>query len=256
MKMKLNEYSPSSRNKKSTKLSEISVGDITVEVIQKNIKNLHLSVYPPTGRVRISAPIRMELETIRLYAVSKLSWIRKHQTKLRSQQREAPREYISGESHYFLGKRYLMKVIERNAAPKIIQNHDSIELYIRPKTSRRKRQEILDEWYRIRLKEIIPGIVQRYEDRMGVQLSEWGIKRMRTKWGTCNIAARRIWLNLELAKKPLYCIEHVVVHEMVHLLERKHNVRFIRLMDSFLPQWKQFKDELNRFPVSHTEWEY
>ncbi len=240
----------------NTKMSEIAVGDITVEVIQKNIKNLHLSVYPPTGRVRISAPSRMGLDTIRLYAISKLGWIRKHQTKLRRQQREAPREYISGESHYFLGKRYLLKVIEHEAPARINRNHDTLELYIRPKTSKQKRAAIFDEWYRIRLKEIIPNFIQQYEEKMKVRVAEWGVKKMKTKWGTCNITAKRIWLNLELAKKPINCIEHVVVHEMVHLLERKHNDRFISLMDRYLQQWRDFKEELNRFPVSHTEWEY
>ena len=256
MKKKLKEYLPSLSSKMNIKMSEIAVGDISIEVIQKNIKNLHLSVYPPSGRVRISAPSRMGLDTIRLYAISKLDWIRKHQVKLRRQQREAPREYISGESHFYLGKRYLLKIIEHNAPAMVNQNHDTLELYLRTKTSRRKRQMILDEWYRHRLKEIVPRLIQQCEEKMNVQVEDWGVKKMKTKWGTCNITAMRIWLNLELAKKPLHCIEHVVVHEMVHLLERKHNDRFIRLMDSFLPQWRQIKEELNRFPISHTEWEY
>ena len=252
----MNGYLPSSNSRENTNVSEIAVGDITIEVVQKNIKNLHLSVYPPTGRVRISAPLRMSLDTIRLYAISKLGWIRKHQTKLRSQKREAPRDYISGESHFFLGKRYLLKVIEHDAPAAVHQKHDTLELFIRPKTNRLKRAAILHEWYRMRLKEILPSLIQRYEPRMNVHVNEWGVKKMKTKWGTCNIRAQRIWLNLELAKKPLHCIEHVVVHEMVHLLERKHNEQFIRLMDSYLPQWRQFKEELNRFPVAHSEWEY
>ncbi len=237
-------------------MSEIAVGEITIEVIQKNIKNLHLSVHPPTGRVRISAPSRMELDTIRLYAISKLGWIRKHQTKLRNQQREAPREYISGESHFFLGKRYLLKVIEHSAAANVHRNHDTIELYIRPRTSISKRRIIVDEWYRSELKAILPNIIQQFEEKMNVQILEWGVKKMKTKWGTCNIRSKRIWLNLELAKKPLYCIEHVVLHEMVHLLERRHNDRFISFMNAYLPQWRQYKEELNRFPVSHVDWEY
>lgn len=246
----------SSSSNTNTKVSEIAVGDITIEVIQKSIKNLHLSVHPPTGRVRISAPSRMGLETIRLYAISKLGWIRKHQTRLQRQQRETPREYISGESHYFLGKRYLLKVIEHTGSAKVSHDHDTIELHIRPNTSKAKRKLIVDEWYRSRLKEILPNLIRQYEERMKVQVLEWGVKKMKTKWGTCNITVKRIWLNLELTKKPPYCIEHVVVHEMVHLLERKHNDRFISLMNSYLPQWRQYKEELNRFPVSHAEWKY
>jgi predicted metal-dependent hydrolase len=198
----------------------------------------------------------MALDTIRLYAISKLGWIRKHQTNFKRQQRETPREYVSGESHYLLGKRYLLKVIEHAAPAKVRHDHDTIELYIRPNTDVSKRRAIVDEWYRSQLKEILPNLIQRYEEKMKVQVAHWGVKRMKTKWGTCNIAAKRIWLNLELAKKPLHCIENVVVHEMVHILERKHNDRFTTLMNTYLPQWRQYKEELNRFPLSHVEWEY
>ncbi|MFZ4621873.1 MAG: M48 family metallopeptidase [Bacteroidota bacterium] len=252
----LSEYLKLSSDSKSTKTDTINVGELSIEVLRKNIKNLHLGVYPPSGRVRIAAPLRMSLETIRLYAIAKLGWIRKHQAKFRNQHREAPREYISGESHFFLGKRYLLKVVEEEAPAKVIHKHDTLELYIRPKTNKAKRAAILDEWYRIRLKELIPTMIAEHEPRMKVQVKQWGVKKMRTKWGTCNIRAQRIWLNLELAKKPLRCIEHVVVHEMVHLLERKHNERFLKLMDSYLPQWRQYKEELNRFPVNHVQWDY
>lgn len=235
---------------------KISLGDIDIDVIQKNIKNVHLSVHPPTGRVRISAPERMNLDTIRLYAISKIHWIRKHQTKLRKQEREAPREYISGESHYFLGKRYLLKVVEHSMSPSVVLKHSIIELYIRKNTNTHKRQAILEEWYRKRIKEIVPKYISMYEEKMRVSVREWGIKKMKTKWGTCSITAKRIWLNLELAKKPLHCLEYVIVHEMVHLLERKHNERFIAYMDRYMSQWKAYKEELNRFPVSHAEWSY
>jgi predicted metal-dependent hydrolase len=237
-------------------MQEIQLGDIIVEVTQKDIRNVHLSVYPPFGQVKIAAPNRMDLDTIRIYAISKLSWIRKQQTKIKAQKREAPREYLTKESHYYLGKRYLLKVIEHNAAPIVKLKHNTIELYIRPETETAKRKEILDEWYRAQLKELVPKYISKWEKSMQVKVKEFGIKKMKTKWGTCNIEAQRIWLNLELAKKPIPCLEYIIIHEMTHLLERNHNTRFVVLMNSFMPNWKDIKDELNRLPVSHTEWEY
>lgn len=237
-------------------MQEIQLGDITVEVTQKDIKNVHLSVYPPFGQVKIAAPIRMNLDTIRIYAITKLSWIRKQQTKIKAQKREAPREYLSKESHYYLGKRYLLKVTEHNSAPIVKLKHNTIELYIRPETDTAKRKEILDEWYRAKLKEMIPLLITKWGKVMSVEVNEFGIKKMKTKWGTCNIEAQRIWLNLELAKKPSNCLEYIVIHEMTHLLERNHNTRFVALMNKFMPNWKEVKEELNRLPVSHTEWGY
>jgi len=235
---------------------EIQLGDITVEVTQKDIKNVHLSVYPPFGKVKIAAPNRMDLDTIRIYAITKLSWIRKQQIKIKSQKREAPREYLSKESHYYLGKRYLLKVIEHHAAPMVKLKHNTIEMYIRPDTNTAKRKEILDEWYRAKLKSMIPVIISKWQRVMAVEVKEFGVKKMKTKWGTCNIAAQRIWLNLELAKKPSSCLEYIVVHEMTHLLVRNHNSKFVALMNKFMPNWKEVKEDLNRLPVSHTEWGY
>jgi predicted metal-dependent hydrolase len=237
-------------------MQEIQLGDITVEVTQKDIKNVHLSVYPPFGQVKIAAPERMELDTIRIYAISKLSWIRKQQAKIKAQKREAPREYITKESHYYLGKRYLLKVIEHNSSPIVKLKHNTIELYIRPETDTAKRKEILNDWYRSQLKEMVPKYILKWEKTMDVKVNEFGVKKMKTKWGTCNIEAKRIWLNLELAKKPITCLEYIIIHEMTHLLERNHNTRFVALMNSFLPNWKEVKEELNRLPVSHTEWGY
>ena len=232
------------------------IGDIDIDVVRKVIKNVHLSVYPPLGRVRISAPVRMDLEIIRVFAISKLNWIKKHQHKILSQVREAPREYISRESHYYLGRRYLLKVLEHNASPKVAINHETMEMYIRPNTDMGKRQAILEEWYRQRMKEIVPGLIAQYENAMKVQVSEFGIKKMKTRWGTCSIRAKRIWLNLELAKKPIDCLEYVVVHEMVHLLERNHDKRFTALIDRYLPKWRFYKEELNRRPLRHENWSY
>ncbi|MFN0033357.1 MAG: M48 family metallopeptidase [Flavobacteriales bacterium] len=237
-------------------MHQLKLGEITVDVVQKNIKNVHLSVYPPTGRVRIAAPDGMKLDTIRIYAISKLSWIKKQQTRFRNQEREAPRDYISRESHYYNGKRFLMRVIEVDGTPKVLLKNNRIELHVRPGTSKLKRQLILENWYRERLKEKIAEYVSEWEVKMRLSVAEFGVKKMKTKWGSCNTDAKRIWLNLELAKKPSPCLEYIVVHEMVHLIERSHNERFIALMNKYMPQWRKHKDELNRLPVRHEEWGY
>lgn len=237
-------------------MERINLGDIVVDVELKDIKNVHLSVYPPKGRVRIAAPRRMSLDTIRIYAISKLGWIKQQQKKFRDQPREAPREYLNRESHYYMGVRYMLKVKEHDAAPAVKIRNKTIELYIRPGTNTEKRHEILEEWYRTQLKDQAPSIIAKWEKRMMVKVDEFGIKKMKTKWGTCNREAKRIWLNLELAKKPSICLEYIIVHEMVHLLERNHNDRFIAYMDRFMPEWREVKKELNRLPVSHREWGY
>ncbi len=234
----------------------IDIGEITADVVQKDIKNIHLSVYPPTGRVKIAAPLRMDLDTIRIFAISKLGWIKRQQTKLRNQEREAAREYISRESHYFLGKRYLLKVLEGDGKTSVTIKHDKLILQVKPATDTDQRQIVMQEWYREQLKALVPNYIAKWEKIMDVHVSEFGIKKMKTKWGTCNREAQRIWINLELAKKPLECLEYIVVHEMVHLLERSHNARFIAYMNQFLPEWRNLKEELNRLPVSHIDWAY
>ena len=237
-------------------MDKISLGDIVIDVEMKDIKNIHLSVYPPKGRVRIAAPSRMNLDTIRIYAISKLSWIKKQQKKFQAQVREAPREYLTKEGHYYLGSRYLLKVIEHDAPPVISIKHKTIRLSVRPGTDLQKKHVIMDEWYRAQMKELVPPIIAKWEKAMGISLNEFGIKKMKTKWGTCNKEAKRIWLNLELAKKPFHCIEYIIVHELVHLLERNHNDKFVAYMNHFLPEWKHLKNELNKLPVSHRDWEY
>jgi len=237
-------------------IQTIDLGKITADVELKDIKNIHLSVYPPTGRVRIAAPSRMDLETIRIFAISKLSWIKKQQAKLQNQEREAPREFISSESHYYLGKRYLMKVIETDEKPSVSIKYNKIVLQVKPNTDKQHKQILLQEWYRDQLKTLVPKYISKWEDKMQVKVEEFGIKKMKTKWGTCSREAKRIWINLELAKKPLECLEYIIVHEMVHLLERNHNERFIAYMNTFLPQWRHYKEELNRLPVSHVDWKY
>ncbi|MFZ1701025.1 MAG: SprT family zinc-dependent metalloprotease [Pyrinomonadaceae bacterium] len=237
-------------------LAQLKLGEITVDVIRKDIKNLHLSVYPPTGRVRISAPSRMNLDTIRVYAVSKLGWIKKQQTKLRNQERETQRDYITRESHYFMGKRYLLKISETDLAQTVVLRHREIELVIRKGADLEQRQKLLEDWYRKQLRHKAGSYISFWEKQMNLKVAEFGIKKMRTKWGSCNREAKRIWLNLELAKKPKECLEYIVVHEMVHIVERNHGTRFISFMDQFLPQWRQYKEELNRLPIGHTNWRY
>ncbi len=236
-------------NKPVLKTSKLQLDDITIEVEQKNIKNIYLYVYPPVGRVRIAAPMRMSLNAIRDYAISKLKWIKKQQAKHPNQEREITQEFINQESYYFLGKRYLLQVVEVEAKPGIELKDSTLILYIRPGTPEDRRQAIIENWYRSQLKLMLPEIIAKWEKQLKVNVSEFGIKKMKTKWGTCNIQARRIWLNLELAKKPPQCLEYIVVHEMIHLLECKHNARFKSLMDEHLPDWRLYKEDLNRSPI-------
>lgn len=237
-------------------VSQIKLGDITVDVIRKDIKNIHLSVYPPTGRVRISAPARMELETIRIFAVSKLGWIKKQQQKLLEQEREAPREYLNRESHYVWGNRYLLKVVEVDEPPSVELRHKWLIVQVRPGANEGKKREVIEEWYRRQLKQEAPPLVAKWEPLMKVKVEHFFVQRMKTKWGSCNHSAGTIRLNTELAKKPKECLEYIIVHEMAHLIEPTHNARFVGIMDLFLPQWHAYRDELNRLPVRHEEWGY
>jgi hypothetical protein len=238
-------------------MHQLKISNVTIDVVRKGIKNMHLSVYPPTGRIRIAVPLNIDDEAVKLFAISKLSWIKKNQRKFEKQERQTSRKFAERESHYFEGKRYLLRVTESDAAPKvIIKNKTHIDLFVRPNTSIEQRQIILNEWYRKRLKNIIPSLIAKWEKVIGVTVHDWGVKQMKTKWGTCNIEQKRIWVNLELAKKPMHCLEYIVVHEMIHLLERHHNDRFLKYLDEFIPNWKYYKEELNRLPVSHGEWAY
>lgn len=238
-------------------MSYITVSNIKIEVVRKDIKNLHLGVYPPAGRVRIAAPLNVKEDTVRLFAVTKLGWIKKNQLKFEGQDRLSEREYKNRESHYYEGRRYLLNIIETEAAPKvIIRNKTTIDLYVRPGATITKCHEVMNQWYRQQIKLLIPAFIKKWEKKMGVTVNDWQVKQMKTKWGSCNIEAKRIWLNLELAKKPLHCLEYIIVHEMVHLLERHHNESFIAYIDKFLPNWRYLKMELNKLPVSHGEWVY
>ncbi len=236
--------------------THIKLGDIDIDVYLKDIKNIHLSVHPPTGRVRISAPSRMNLDSIRAFALTKLGWIKEHRRRFQEQERETPREYIDRESHYFFGKRYLLRVVDENRRGYVTLTKSTIDLHVKKRTSAEKRHELMNEWYRKELKVALPEIIRRWEKRIGVSTDNWGIKLMKTRWGSCNRRARRIWINLELAKKPPICLEYVIVHELVHLLEGHHNDNFKKLMDTFMPLWRAYREQLNRFPMSHSSWKY
>jgi len=237
-------------------VTKIELGEIAVDVVKKDIKNVHLSVYPPTGKVRISAPLRMDLDTIRVFAISKLGWIKQQKKKVSEQEREPPREYLDRESHYVWGKRYLLKTVEKDAAPEIELKHSQMVLQARPGTGGGKKQAILDEWYRAQLKEAAPSLIAKWERLMGVKVERLFVRRMKTKWGSCSAGSRSIRLNTDLAKKPRECLEYIVVHEMAHLLESTHNSRFIALMDGFMPKWRFYREVLNRLPVRHESWQY
>lgn len=228
-------------------MGKLVVADIEVQLIKKNIKNLYLSVLPPDGQVRISAPKKMDDEAIRLFVVSKLSWIKKQRAKFQNQERQPERELVSGESHYLWGERYLLNVIytDKRKQGVEIRNKTYLDLFVRENSDKEQRQKVMREWYRRELKAVIPSIIQKWQPVMGVKVQDWGVKLMKTKWGSCNTTAGRIWLNLELAKKNPACLEYTVVHEMVHLLERLHNERFVAYMDEFLPNWRSIKAELN-----------
>jgi predicted metal-dependent hydrolase len=238
-------------------MHQIHVSGLTVDVVRKNIKNLHLGVYPPNGRVRVAAPLLVNDEAVRMAVIARLGWIKRQQAKFTAQEREARQEYVNGESHYFLGNRYLLNIVENSPSGKVsIRNKKKLDLYVRANSSREQRERIMLNWYRAHLRGSIPPLIEKWEKTLDVQVADWGIKQMKTKWGACNIQKRRIWVNLELAKKSEPCLEYIIVHEMMHLLERHHNEQFLALMNKYLPRWESLRAELNRAPLGHVDWEY
>ena len=234
----------------------IDLGDIHVDLIRKDIKHVHLSVHPPHGRVRISAPLHMASEIIRVYAITRLDWIRRQQRKLLSQERETAREYLDRESHYVWGKRYLLRIVEADAAPAVRLNHSTLELSIRPGSDASRRREALDAWYRDQVRAVVPALLKTWEPLLGVKARRVLVQHMKTQWGSCNPMSGNIRLNTDLARKPTDCLEYILVHELLHLIEPTHNARFQSLMDRFMPHWRQVRGELNRLPVRHGEWAY
>ncbi len=235
----------------------IQVGGISVEIVRKDIKNLHIGVYPPYGRVRVAVPLLLDDEAVRLAAVSRLGWIRRQQEAFEQQDRQSEREMVTGESHYFQGRRYRLNVVLQDGPASVrLANNKTIQLQIRANDDSSYRRRVLHQWYREHLKKQIPALLDKWEPRVGVSVAEVRIKKMKTRWGSCNSDARRVWLNLELAKKPVSCLEYILVHEMVHILERHHNEHFRELMNRLMPKWQSIRDELNRVPVAHDNWRY
>jgi predicted metal-dependent hydrolase len=234
----------------------LRLGDVAVHVTLKDIKNVHLGVYPPGGRVRIAAPARMKMDAIRVLAISKLSWIRRQQRSFRGQDRETRREYVNGESHYLWGRRYLLTVEEHDAAPRIEAKHSRLLLRVRPDTDASKKAVLVEEWYRREIRAALTPLLRKWHPLVGAAPNQVFVQRMRTKWGSCNARTGNIRLNTELARKPRACLEYILVHELVHLLEPTHNDRFTRLMARFMPSWQIQRSELNRLPLRHETWFY
>jgi predicted metal-dependent hydrolase len=235
-------------------ITELKLGDISVDVVFKDIKNVHLSVYPPTGRVRISAPARMKLETIRLFAISKLGWIKKQQCKLQAQEREPPREYLERESHYLWGRRYLLRIEEHSGPAGVAVDHRQISLSLRPGEDIKRRQELLDGLYRTEIKAAAKPLIAKWEKQLGRRVECFYVQRMKTKWGSSNPVAATIRLNLELAKRPSRCLDYVILHEMAHFLVPDHSERFASVLDQHMPRWRVVQQELNEAPLGHADW--
>lgn len=237
-------------------LSEISLGDVSVDLVFKDIKNIHLSVYPPTGRVRISAPSRTSIDAIRAFAISKLGWIRKHQTKLNRQQRQPPREYLDRESHYLWGRRMLLEILEMSGRPKIDIAHRKISLCVPEGATFDAKERLLDELYRRETRRVIEEFVSKWEKILGIEINHVFLQRMKTRWGSCNPQKRNIRLNLELAKKPVECLEYIFVHEALHFFVPNHGERFVSLLDQHMSNWRSIRQILNDEPLAHSDWKY
>jgi predicted metal-dependent hydrolase len=234
----------------------LQLGSIAIDVVLKDIKNVHLSVHPPSGRVRVAAPRRMSLDTIRVFAIAKLDWIRRQQKAMCDQQREPPRECLDRESHFLWGRRFLLEVVEHDGAPFIDLRHSKMRLHIRPHSAADRRREVVEAWCREQVRRAAVDLIAEWEPRLGARAARLHIQRMRTRWGSCNPVRQSIRLNTELAKKPRECLEYIVVHELIHLLEPTHNARFVALMDRFMPHWRLTRQALNSLPVRHETWEY
>jgi predicted metal-dependent hydrolase len=241
----------------STESVEIRVSGLAVQIVRKDIKNLHLGVYPPNGRVRVAAPLSVSDDAVRLAVIGKLGWIKKQQAQFAAQPRQTEREMVSGESHYYLGRRYRLRVVERDGPSRVVlRNRTTLELQVRSEYEAKEREQVLRRWYRERLRELVPPLLAKWEAILGVRAASVGVRKMKTKWGACSLDARRIWLNLELAKKPVQCLEYLIVHELTHLIERHHNDSFVSLMDRNLPQWRHHRKALNAAPLGHADWTY
>lgn len=241
----------------STSGRTLVVGGLPVTVVRKAIKNLHLGVYPPDGRVRVAAPLLVSDAAVRVAVIGKLRWIRRQKKNFAEQPRESRREMVSGESHYYLGRRYRLRVVLHEGPSRVtLRNGTTMELQVPERYAAAQRSEVLRRWYRQRLRELALPLLEKWEKRLGVRASALGIRKMKTKWGSCITGSRRIWLNLELAKKPIQCLDYLIAHELIHLLERHHNNRFKTLLDRYIPRWRSFRSLLNEAPLGHADWSY
>lgn len=232
----------------------IHIGEIAVALTRKDVKHVHLSVHPPSGRVTLVAPEGTRLEVARAYAVSKLGWIRDQQAKLREQARETPRQFIERESHTLWGRRYLMTVLHREAKPCITLDHKRITLTVRPGSDAGRRAAVIHEWHKSLLHEVVPTLIKKWESRLEVKVAGYYLQRMKTKWGSCNHKAGHIRLNTELVKKPKDLLEYVIAHEMMHLLEPTHSDRFTAILEEHYPNWREARAELNELPLTAEVW--
>lgn len=232
----------------------IQLGELAITVTRKAVKNVHLSVHPPEGHVTLVAPTGTRLEVARAYVISKLGWIRDQQAKLKNQARETPRQFVERESHYLWGRRYLLSVVEDDVKPAVKLDHRRITLTVRPDSTRGKREEIMHEWHRALLHEVVPPLIKKWEAKLDVEVSGYFLQRMKTKWGSCNHRARNIRLNTELIKKPHDLLEYVIVHEMLHLIEPTHSERFVALLERHYPAWREARAELNELPLAAESW--
>jgi hypothetical protein len=239
-------------------MPQMQIGSLSLQLNRKAIKNLHISVLPPDGRIRVAAPEQMTDTAIRMAVISRIPWIKKQQRDFAAQPRQSDREMVSGECHYFWGKRHRLNVIERIGRHEVKVSGGKIHLFVNPGTWIQNRALVLSEFYRAQLKAQVEKLIPEWQQRIAVEVevADWHVKKMKTKWGSCNVGAKRIWLNLELAKKPLECLEYILVHELVHLLERKHNERFLSHMDKFMPNWRERRDLLNQLPLAFENWLY
>jgi predicted metal-dependent hydrolase len=238
----------------STASTYLTVRGINVDVVYKDIKHLHVGVYPPVGRVRVAAPKRLDEQHIRLAVIQRLPWIKRQRKQLQDATRQSSREMVTGESHYVWGVRYRLSVVEGSGRSRVERHGERLVLYVAEETAPVARLERLQNWQRKQLRAAIPALIDKWEPVVGRTVARWSIRRMKTRWGSCNRETGHIWFNLELAKKHPRCLEYIVVHEMTHLLERNHGERFVKLMNGFLPDWRNRRDELNDAPLADERW--
>jgi predicted metal-dependent hydrolase len=238
----------------STTSAYLTVRGIGIDVIFKDIKNLHIGVYPPFGRVRVAAPQRLDDEAVRLAVVQRLQWIHKQRARLQSADRQSQREMVTGESHYLWGMRYRLKVIDQPGRAHLTVVGKRVELCVPAETGAEQRRAVLGRWYRAQLKAVVPDLIATWEPIIGRTVPAWTVRRMKTKWGSCNRETGHLWFNVELAKKHPDCLEYIIVHEMTHLLERNHTESFTALMDEHMADWRARRDRLNAEPLASEAW--